>query len=247
MDCVLKIVGGPEPGREVTFAAAEGMQAIMGRSGRCEVQLSDAEVSFEHAVIGRERGDFYLENLSANGTWVNGEKISGRARLRTKDQIRIGQTVLRVEKLPAAAKARGARPWVVVLFVGMMAALLAVVIWDPLSEGAGGDAAPAYAALQRFVQEQVHQQRLPAEVPGLLADAWRHEVAGDRAEAARAWLRLHVELNETEGTTGIQELSAEHHAALAKLSKGGEAAAGMKEEQMTAALLQFVTQMERRR
>ena len=49
---------------------------IIGRSSKCDLVINSVKVSREHAIITRERGEYYIEDLgSANGTWYKGEKI----------------------------------------------------------------------------------------------------------------------------------------------------------------------------
>ena len=63
------------------------------------LQIDDAFVSHMHARILR-RGQFYfVEDLgSTNGTFVNGQRVSGDAQLRVRDELRFGETVLRYEE-----------------------------------------------------------------------------------------------------------------------------------------------------
>jgi pSer/pThr/pTyr-binding forkhead associated (FHA) protein len=56
----------------------------------------DSEVSGLHAELHRVGPEWTIvdDGLSTNGTYVNGQRISGRQRLRDGDRIRIGRTVL---------------------------------------------------------------------------------------------------------------------------------------------------------
>lgn len=72
-------------------------QATIGRSEQSDVSLPwDGYVSGVHAEIRQIAGEWTLtdEGLSRNGTYVNGERLSGRQRLRNGDAIRIGGTVI---------------------------------------------------------------------------------------------------------------------------------------------------------
>jgi DNA-binding CsgD family transcriptional regulator len=55
----------------------------------------DTEVSRLHAEVERVGGDWTVadDGLSRNGTFVNGERIAGRRRLRDGDVVRFGKTV----------------------------------------------------------------------------------------------------------------------------------------------------------
>jgi pSer/pThr/pTyr-binding forkhead associated (FHA) protein len=85
-------------GRLVLFTLGHGEQTrTLGR--RTEMDLSipwDREVSSLHAELQGLGGEWTLadDGLSRNGTYLNGQRISGRHRLRDGDRIRIGRTVL---------------------------------------------------------------------------------------------------------------------------------------------------------
>lgn len=70
-------------------------QVNIGRSTGAEMSLSwDGEVSTVHAQLARVGDDWVLidDGLSRNGSYVNGEKIAGRRRLRDGDELRFGRT-----------------------------------------------------------------------------------------------------------------------------------------------------------
>ena len=56
----------------------------------------DSEVSALHAELQGPGGEWTIvdDGLSKNGTYLNGERVSGRQRLRDGDRIRMGQTIL---------------------------------------------------------------------------------------------------------------------------------------------------------
>lgn len=52
---------------------------VIGRGKHCDFVINSGKVSREHAVIVREGGDFFLEDLgSSNGTWFNKQRIKRR-------------------------------------------------------------------------------------------------------------------------------------------------------------------------
>ena len=60
---------------------------IIGRSSKCDLVINSVKVSREHAIITRERGDYFIEDLgSANGTWYKGERIE-KMKIRDGDEI----------------------------------------------------------------------------------------------------------------------------------------------------------------
>jgi DNA-binding CsgD family transcriptional regulator len=69
----------------------------IGRSPSADLRLEgDNEVSALHAQIEFVREDATLvdDGLSTNGSFVNGERIRGRRRLRDGDMVRFGKTVM---------------------------------------------------------------------------------------------------------------------------------------------------------
>jgi hypothetical protein len=102
----------------VAYRDAEGERRLLpierdvtelwvGRSPSADVQLSwDEEVSTLHAQFEIVRDECTLvdEGLSRNGSFVNGERVSGRRRLRDGDMLRFGQTMV-LFRAPAMAEA----------------------------------------------------------------------------------------------------------------------------------------------
>ena len=68
----------------------EGDRAVLGRHPDCDVVLDAASVSRQHAQIVKEGGQYFVEDLhSRNGTFVNGQLISGRQQLHDGDKLKI--------------------------------------------------------------------------------------------------------------------------------------------------------------
>lgn len=80
-------------------------ELILGREhGSADLVIPDPGVSRRHARVISENGALILEDLgSSNGTYVNGERISGAVELAAGDEIRIGATVLGIEGTTATA------------------------------------------------------------------------------------------------------------------------------------------------
>jgi pSer/pThr/pTyr-binding forkhead associated (FHA) protein len=76
---------------------AAGERITIGRRGANDVVLEwDSEVSRVHATLERAGDDWLLgdDGVSRNGTWLNGERVEGRRRLRDGDVIRVGRTAI---------------------------------------------------------------------------------------------------------------------------------------------------------
>lgn len=71
--------------------------STLGRRAGMDLPLAwDSEVSGLHAELHHLGGEWTIldDGLSTNGTYVNGQRITGRQRLRDGDRIRVGRTLL---------------------------------------------------------------------------------------------------------------------------------------------------------
>jgi hypothetical protein len=95
---------GPTPG--ATFGL-EGDQLIIGRDVTSSIAISDAEVSRKHARLTFQGGKYVIEDLgSTNGTFVNGQRLTGPVVLKPGDLVALGeQIVLMYEGLATDAGA----------------------------------------------------------------------------------------------------------------------------------------------
>lgn len=71
-------------------------RSTMGRAASNDVVVDlDPSVSRMHAVLERYPTGYSVRDLgSANGTFVNGEQVVGEQRLRTGDEIRLGNSAM---------------------------------------------------------------------------------------------------------------------------------------------------------
>jgi DNA-binding CsgD family transcriptional regulator len=75
----------------------EEERVTIGRRAANDIALGwDSQVSRAHAFLQAGGGEWSVvdDGLSANGTFVNGERVSGRHRLRDGDVLRVGQTLV---------------------------------------------------------------------------------------------------------------------------------------------------------
>jgi hypothetical protein len=73
-------------------------QLWIGRESATDIPIDwDPEVSALHARLERGGGEWMLidDGLSRNGSYVNGERVRGRVRLRDGDMLRFGRTAVR--------------------------------------------------------------------------------------------------------------------------------------------------------
>ncbi len=72
-----------------------GDTAVIGRSTSASVRLADREVSRKHSQIDKQGEDYFLKDLgSSNGTFLNGKRLFGPARLKDGDEVVIGTSKL---------------------------------------------------------------------------------------------------------------------------------------------------------
>jgi signal transduction histidine kinase len=89
---ILTIIQGPNKGKR--FELPDHEPQLIGRSSEA-LPVDDSAMSRRHAELTPDDGAWYLRDLqSQNGTYVNGQRIDVRTRLRPGDQIRAGQTLL---------------------------------------------------------------------------------------------------------------------------------------------------------
>lgn len=84
----------------------------LGRDITNDIVINDPEVSRHHLRLTRAPGGISLEDLgSTNGTFVNGQRLSGPRPLRAGDMIGLGETVtLAFELAPAAGTVSAEAP-----------------------------------------------------------------------------------------------------------------------------------------
>ncbi|MGH8012030.1 MAG: FHA domain-containing protein [Candidatus Binataceae bacterium] len=104
----------------------------IGSDPRSDIVLSDIHVSREHATMRRLCGILILHDLkSTNGTFINGRRVKGYARVRLHDEVRFGTTRMRLANLPRDGRVSQVRKIV------SLASMCFVVSFLLVSFGAG--------------------------------------------------------------------------------------------------------------
>ncbi len=86
--------GGLEPGER--FDLFGGIS--IGRSDDADVRIEDRYASGVHARLYSRGPSYYVEDMnSTNGTFLNGGRLDGEAKLNDLDEVRIGDTEFRFE------------------------------------------------------------------------------------------------------------------------------------------------------
>ncbi|MDB4893043.1 MAG: hypothetical protein JWL61_4898 [Gemmatimonadetes bacterium] len=70
--------------------AIPDMGIVFGRDAACDVVVAQNEVSRRHAEIVPDQSGYIVRDTSANGLYVNGERVQGSHRLARSDVLRIG-------------------------------------------------------------------------------------------------------------------------------------------------------------
>lgn len=84
---------------------AANFPCIIGRQSP-NLTIKDVRISRKHCQLILEAGQLYVEDLgSSNGVEVNGFKVK-RVRLRADDQIKIGDTMIKILKIELATVKR---------------------------------------------------------------------------------------------------------------------------------------------
>jgi pSer/pThr/pTyr-binding forkhead associated (FHA) protein len=91
----LTVTHGQQAG--IQLPLGEGI--LIGRSSDCQLLLEDDYVSTRHARISRTPTGYQVEDLgSTNGTFVNNQRITTPIAFSIGDTLRIGRTLMSVEK-----------------------------------------------------------------------------------------------------------------------------------------------------
>jgi hypothetical protein len=91
----LRFISGKYQGGE--FPLRMNREIVIGRSSDLDMVLVEDMVSRRHAKITSTDAEVFIQDLgSTNGTFVNGEKIVGRARMNEGDRILVGTSIIKV-------------------------------------------------------------------------------------------------------------------------------------------------------
>jgi pSer/pThr/pTyr-binding forkhead associated (FHA) protein len=95
MDVRLVVQQGGKQKRALRLRAAE---TIIGRRADCDLKIKSSEVSRRHCLLTIQQGFVTVEDLdSVNGTFLNGQRVSGKQKVRPGDQLEVGPVTFRVE------------------------------------------------------------------------------------------------------------------------------------------------------
>jgi hypothetical protein len=132
---------GPQPNQ--VYELSKDI-VTLGRDITNEITINDPEVSRHHCRLTRGGGGYTIEDLgSTNGTFVNGQRLTGARPLSSGDIVGLGETVILAYEATSMAPAAGYYP---------EAPAQATVVGPGAAPAPGGyyepyaPAAPGYAA-----------------------------------------------------------------------------------------------------
>ncbi len=83
---------GPTPGKVFPL---EGSELSIGRDANQAISINDAEISRKHAKMELRGASYVIQDLgSTNGTFVNGNRISGIQVLNPNDIVAFGENIV---------------------------------------------------------------------------------------------------------------------------------------------------------
>lgn len=89
MQVKLKVIGGKNDGREIRIG---GPEFIIGRGETAQLRPSSDLISRTHCLIKLSNGAVSISDMgSRNGTYVNGQKLSGAYLAKSGDTLRVGR------------------------------------------------------------------------------------------------------------------------------------------------------------
>lgn len=90
----LKVVGGKHNGRQIAISVP---RFIIGRGETAHLRPASDMISREHCAIETSNGQVVISDLgSRNGTFVNGEKLTGAHECKSGDEVRVGRLTFEI-------------------------------------------------------------------------------------------------------------------------------------------------------
>mgnify|MGYP002777638767 CR=1 FL=1 len=195
MEFLIEIVTGADTGLAVKVGEKP---LLIGRSETATIRLTDESVSWEHASIRVSDGRLVIENLSALGTKLRGQKLTGPTRLAIDDEVELSpQCRFRVAPLETGSGG-GLSPLTILLIAltvllggGVIATVVAIRNQGPPPILATDENwSNAARELEQRLERWVRAGDVPSKMLDVFQDAIRLERAGDTPTAAVRWRAL---------------------------------------------------------
>lgn len=79
----------------IVISFAPGQEVYAGRSSHCLLRFDARDISSSHARFGYSDSSFWVEDLgSTNGSFINGQQVSGRRNFSESDTITLGGSIV---------------------------------------------------------------------------------------------------------------------------------------------------------
>ncbi|MCB9578256.1 MAG: FHA domain-containing protein [Polyangiaceae bacterium] len=187
--------------RQVDVYLSEG-DYLVGRSASCQIVLDRPRVSRRHARLSIRQERMSIEDLkSANGVYVNGERITAPRELASGDRLLVGDEPLEIYKDPALAGPELATSTQREGSTSIPPAP-AAMDWDGVTGGVGTQKADAFELVGRLADRcfadgkpEEAENVLRAHLSKVLEQSRRHAAVSERARQAALSYALELALN----------------------------------------------------
>jgi hypothetical protein len=192
----LTVTKGADEGK--TFRIDEG-RCSLGRSPGNTIVLRDETVAWEHALVREDGGRLVLQNLSAAGTRVRGNRVTTEVRLGSTTEVQLSeQCAVRVQQ-----RLEGGPRRITALTVALLVVLGLIVVGAVTAVVVVQTAPPAtppmteahwrqgYNRLEARLAEWSARGWFPAEAVVEFREAWRLEQAQNLPAANEKWRQLY--------------------------------------------------------
>lgn len=134
--------------------AVEPGEYVIGRDPSCNIVVDLDLVSRRHAILIVNYHDVVVEDLgSVNGTYINGKKIEGAARLWPGQKIRIAASTIEIRRVKSSME--GTSPWLEELHRHLPADLLGQRKYDIQDVAGQGGMGLILSATENTIQRKV--------------------------------------------------------------------------------------------
>lgn len=196
LERLLEAAGGEDPflvyrdsGQEQCILVLRSERLTVGREPAQDLALEwDPEVSRLHALLERlgETWTVVDDQISSNGTFVNGVRVSGRRRLRDQDAIRFGGTLVAFrDPKDATAATKPAGDWATAAVVGAAQQRVLVALCTPMLARDGVSVPPSNREIAEELTVSIENVRSQMKLLFRLFDLPELPPNHKRAELAR--------------------------------------------------------------
>ena len=172
MEIHLLVLEGKHKGVKIRLPR---IQFVIGRDEKCHLRPASTDVSRYHCAIARMGHRVLVRDLnSANGTLVNGEKVSGTITVHDGDRLEVGPLKFRfefkIDAVQATEESDSSLRWLLrspdtdevqALDPSKDTAIISVSLFEQAEEGRTGEKqdSRATAVAGEYLQEYLHRKK----------------------------------------------------------------------------------------